>query len=142
MDANVPNIATQLAIEIRPESRDAVRDLLTIKEAPIPHRDVALDWRRSKHGRPDFGGVYVLWWTGTAESLFGVIQNRSLHFLGPHGVPLAWELTHQRLQTAENGFVALYVGKNAQNLGKRFGLHLKLKTRRTIPAAAPPPTDP
>jgi hypothetical protein len=111
-------------------------DLLTIKESPMPHRGTALNWSQAAHGRPEFGGVYVLWWRDSAEQFFSALQNRWLHFLGPHGVALAWEVKLEHLHTAENGLLPLYVGKNASHLGKRIGQHLKLKTPRTVPSAA------
>lgn len=36
------------------------------------------------------------------------------------------------MRLAENGLLPLYVGKNASNIAKRVGLHLKLKTPRTV----------
>ncbi|OGQ78952.1 MAG: hypothetical protein A3F90_08970 [Deltaproteobacteria bacterium RIFCSPLOWO2_12_FULL_60_19] len=111
-------------------------DLLKIKESPLPHRDTALDWNRATHGRPSFGGVYVFWWRGAAEEFFQSLQNRHLHFHGPSGVALDWEITLDSLQVAENGLLPLYVGKNASDIGKRIGLHLKLKTPRTVSANA------
>jgi hypothetical protein len=116
--------------------RPEISELLIIKETPLPHRTTALSWRRAKHGKPKFGGVYVLWWRNTAAHFFDALQNRVLHFLGPHGVAIAWEVTLARLHTAENGFLPLYVGKNAANLGGRLGQHLKLKTARTVPMSA------
>ena len=109
-----------------------ISDLLTIRESPLPHRGTALDWSRSKCGRPSFGGVYVFWWRGKAEEFLGAIQNRVLHFHGPNGVALNWEITHESLRVAENELLPLYVGKNASDLAKRVGLHLKLKTPRTV----------
>jgi len=114
----------------------SISDLLTIKESPLPHKETALDWSRSSCGRPSFGGVYVFWWRGNAEQFFNSMQNRVLHFHGPSGVALEWEITRRSLQVAENGFLLLYVGKAASNLAKRIGLHLKLKTSRTVASEA------
>jgi hypothetical protein len=113
-----------------------ISDLLKIREFPLPHRGTALDWARSSSGRPSFGGVYTFWWNGDAEQFFQSMQNRFLHFLGPNGVPLRWEITRDSLRAAENGLLPLYVGKCASDIAKRVGLHLKLKTPRTVPGAA------
>ena len=111
-------------------------DLLPIKESPLPHRGTALDWNRAACGRPSFGGVYVFWWREAPEQFLQSLQNRHLHFHGPNGVRLDWEITFDSLRVAENGLLPLYVGKNASDIAKRVGLHLKLKTSRTVPAEA------
>ncbi len=113
-----------------------ISDLLTIKESPLPHRDTALDWGKSTSGRPSFGGIYVFWWRSTAEQFFQSLENRSLHFHGPSGVALEWNIRLDSLRVADNGLLPLYVGKNASDIAKRVGLHLKLKTPRTVPGKA------
>ena len=113
-----------------------ISDLLTIKESPLPHRGTALDWGRGNFGRPSFGGIYVFWWRSAAEQFFQSLQNRSLHFCGPNGVALEWNIRIDSLHVAENGLLPLYVGKNASDIAKRVGLHLKLKTPRTVPGNA------
>jgi hypothetical protein len=77
----------------------------------------------------------VFWWREPVAQFFAALQNRVLHFHGPNGVPLAWEITLAQLHKAENGLLPLYVGKNASNIARRIGLHLKLKTPRTVAAA-------
>ena len=111
-------------------------DLLPIKESPLPHRGAALDWSRAAYGRPSFGGVYVFWWQETPNQFLESLQNRHLHFHGPNGIPLDWEITLDSLRVGENGLLPLYVGKNASDIAKRVGLHLKLKTCRTVSAEA------
>lgn len=113
-----------------------ISDLLTIRESPLPHRRTALDWGRSSSGRPAFGGVYAFWWGGDAEQFFQSMQNRFLHFHGPNRVSLRWEITRDSLRVADNGLLPLYVGKCASDIAKRVGLHLKLKTPRTVPCSA------
>ena len=113
-----------------------ISDLLTIRESPLPHRGTALDWGRATSGRPSFGGVYVFWWRSAAEEFFESLQNRFLHFHGPNGVALGWDVRCDSLHVAENGLLPLYVGKNASDIAKRVGLHLKLKTPRTVPGNA------
>jgi hypothetical protein len=110
-----------------------ISELLTIKESPLPHKDTALDWNRSACGRPSFGGVYVFWWRGNSDEFIKSIQTRVLHFSGPNRVALNWEITPRFLRDAENGLLPLYVGKTASDLAGRIGLHLKLKTPRTVP---------
>ena len=100
----------------------------------MPCGNESLDWTRSVCGRPSFGGVYVFWWHDGAGHFYDFLQNRHLHFLGPGGIHIDWEITHCRLHVAENGFLPLYVGKNASDIANRIGLHLKLKTLRTVPA--------
>ena len=109
-----------------------ISDLMTIKESPLPHKGTALDWRRATHGRPSFGGVYVFWWRGEVEQFYQSLQNCFLHFHGPKGIPLKWGIRRDSLHVAENGLLPLYVGKNASDIAKRVGLHLKLKTPRTV----------
>ena len=113
-----------------------ISDLLKIKESPLPHRGTALDWTKAASGRPSFGGVYVFWWRNSVEEFLKSLQNRIFHFRGPSGVGLQWNIERDWLQTAENGLLPLYVGKNASNIAKRVGLHLKLKTPRTVSAKA------
>lgn len=52
------------------------------------------------------------------------------------GKPLQWEIEKKDLITSENGFLPLYVGKNSSSIAWRLGLHLKLKTPRTVPPDA------
>jgi hypothetical protein len=78
----------------------------------------------------------VFWWRETPEQFLQSLQNRHLHFHGPNGVTLDWEITLDSLRVAENGLLPLYVGKNASDIAKRVGLHLKLKTPRTVPPEA------
>jgi hypothetical protein len=115
---------------------DELKGLLIIKENVLPHKGNRLDWKQATYGRPDFGGVYVIWWKGTGQNFYESLQNRVLHFHGPGGKPLKWEIEEKDLCTAENGFLPLYVGKNSSNIARRLGLHLKLKTARTVPKEA------
>ena len=113
-----------------------ISDLLIIKEQLLPHKDIALDWRHAASGRPSFGGVYVFWWRGGAHDFYNSLQNKSLHFHGPNSIALELKITLDSLKDAENGLLPLYVGKNAADIAKRIGLHLKLKTPRTVEANA------
>ena len=113
-----------------------ISDLLIIKESRLPHRGIALDWRQAASGRPSFGGVYAFWWRGGAQDFYDSLQNRSLHFHGPNGIALELKITLASLKVAENGSLPLYVGKNAADIATRLGLHLKLRTPRTVEAGA------
>jgi hypothetical protein len=107
------------------------QELLKIKEHAIPSRGTALDWRKSESNRPSFGGVYAFWWNGGALELYHKLQNRALYFRGPKEA-LRWDIRPDDLLVASNGRLPLYVGKAAKDIAQRVGLHLKLKTRRTI----------
>ena len=71
---------------------EGMKELLTIKEPVLPHRNTRLDWRQAVSGKPTFGGVYVIWWRGSGQDFYDSIQNRVLHFHGPGGKPLQWEI--------------------------------------------------
>ncbi len=111
-------------------------ELLEIKEEKIPHRRSALDWRSSVCGRPSFGGIYAFWWRGSVEEFLSSIQNPELHFNGPGGKQLTLRIDESCLHITENGRLPLYIGKNATDIAKRIGLHLKLGTDRTVRADA------
>ncbi|MBN1460434.1 MAG: hypothetical protein JXA57_12935 [Armatimonadetes bacterium] len=106
--------------------------LLPIKEKHLPVKGDRLDWRDATHGRPGFGGVYVLWWRGTGQEFYRLLRNRELRFAGPNGSLIVYDVRECDLPTAPNGYLPLYVGKNAADIAKRIGLHLKLKTARTV----------
>lgn len=112
-----------------------ISDLLIIKELQLPHKSIALDWCHAASGRPSFGGVYAFWWRRGAQNFYDLLQNKSLHFPGPHGISLELKITLDSLEVAQNGLLPLYVGK-ATDIAKRVGLHVKLKTRRTVEADA------
>jgi len=113
-----------------------LRELIRIREQTIPNRGDRLDWARSTNGRPEFAGVYAFWWRGSPRSFLRAMGNRTLHFHGPAGAQLSWTLTLGDLMVASNGLIPLYVGKNASDIAWRVGLHLKLKTPRTVAAGA------
>lgn len=113
-----------------------LRELARIREHTIPNRRNRLDWSRATSGRPEFGGVYAFWWSGSPRSFLRAMGNRTLHFHGPGGAQLSWTLTLRDLKVGSNGLIPLYVGKNSSDIAWRIGLHLKLKTPRTIAAGA------
>ncbi len=120
----------------RRSMENLLKELLRIREEKIPHRENRLDWKNAIGGKPGFPGVYAFWWNGSPDSFFRRIGNRTLHFHGPGGKQLSWELRQSDLRVADNGLIPLYVGKNASDISKRIGLHLKLKTPRTVAARA------
>jgi hypothetical protein len=107
-------------------------ELLPIKEKYLPVKGDRLDWRRATHGRPGFGGVYVVWWRGTGQEFYRLLHEHELRFAGPNGSLIVYLVRKRDLPTASNGYLPLYVGKNAADMAKRIGLHLKLKTARTV----------
>lgn len=113
-----------------------LRELIRIREHRIPSRADRLDWTHTKNGRPGFAGVYAFWWRDSATAFLHAMGNRTLHFHGPSGAQLSWKLSLADLKVASNGFIPLYVGKNASDIARRIGLHLKLKTPRTVAAGA------
>ncbi len=108
------------------------KKLLLIKEQRIPIKDQALDWCQAIHRRPSFGGVYLIWWRGTGADFYKLLPQKKLLFAGPKGSPITHLIKERDLTTAPNGYLPLYVGKNAADIAKRIGLHLKLKTARTV----------
>lgn len=109
--------------------------LLEIKEARLPLRDdgLALDWDAATNGRPEFGGVYVFWWTGSGpEDLWERMENKSIKLAGPpHHGDIHFRVKKECLQRAANGFVPIYVGKAFRQIHKRLGQHLNLSVCRT-----------
>jgi hypothetical protein len=112
-----------------------LHELLKIKEQNIPHTSTGLSWAKSVNGKPNFGGIYIFWWKGNAEDFLESIEYPQLHFHGPGGVPIPFTVDKTYLHTAGNGLLPLYIGKNAANIAKRIGLHLKLGTKRTVPSS-------
>jgi hypothetical protein len=113
-----------------------LKELLQIHEYPIPNRTDSLNWNKAANGKPAFGGIYAFWWKSSPRAFLQAMGNRTLHFHGPGGESLCWELRLRDLARATNGLIPLYVGKNSSDIARRVGLHLKLKTQRTVDAAA------
>ena len=81
---------------------------------------------------PAKGGVYCFWWTGDPQTL-GESEGRHIELAGPgrRRVPLHFDDEWMGLQTGLP--VPLYVGKNADSISQRVGLHLRLKADRVTP---------
>ena len=89
---------------------------------------------RLKNGElPNKGGIYVFWWTGDKSILREVNVNRKLLFKGPNQRKVNITMTDEWIfHRGENEYIPLYVGKTADSISKRIGLHLQLKTMRIL----------
>jgi hypothetical protein len=88
---------------------------------------------RLSHGKLlNKGGVYAFWWTGRSAILKSKKRNRFLELKGPGGEPVSLKIDDAWLGIDTNLPIPLYVGKNAANISKRIGQHLRLKERRVI----------
>lgn len=82
---------------------------------------------------PRGGGVYAFWWTGPTQLLTAESCNRLLDLPGPGGRRVLLELNDDWLGLSTALPLPLYVGKNASNVSKRVGQHLRLAARRMLP---------
>jgi hypothetical protein len=94
---------------------------------------------------PRTGGVYVFWWTGDVGFLCQAACNRDLTLVGPGGRPVHLNVDDEWLGISTGLPIPLYVGKNADSIAKRVGLHLRLSQMRMLPLGggakkAPRPT--
>ncbi len=91
------------------------------------------DYRLKPNIIPNSGGVYIFWWTGTLSDFMNNKVNRVISFKGPNGRIVEIEFTDEWIQQIQvNGNIPLYVGKTADSLKNRLGLHLQLKTKRGL----------
>ena len=79
------------------------------------------------------GGVYAFWWTGDVSLLRSRSCNRDLSLPGPGGRRVALHIDDGWLGLDTALPVPLYVGKNADSIAKRVGLHARLSQRRMLP---------
>src|SRR5260370_36117801 len=98
-------------------------------------REVAAYNGRSLQGGrlPQKGGVYCFWWTESPDLLSGPDCNRHIELHGPGGRPVALHLDDEWLGLRTGLPIPLYVGKNADSIGKRVGQHLRLQDDRVTP---------
>ena len=101
--------------------------------------------RLKTNGLPHHGGVYALWWTGSKRLLTSPECNRDIILPGPAGREVGIHIDDDWLGLSTNLPIPLYVGKTADSIAKRIGLHLMLKSRRVSPRSprqrkARPPT--
>ena len=101
---------------------------LSLRETAIP------GFSRILHGRlPTEGGVYAFWWTGKTSILKSKKCNRFLELKGPGGSPVLLKIDNAWLGIDTKLPIPLYVGKNAANISKRIGQHLRLQDKRMFP---------
>lgn len=81
---------------------------------------------------PSEGGVYCFWWTGNDQELKAADCVRTVTLHGPMGRPVTVTFDDEWLGLATGAPVPLYVGKTADSLAKRLGLHLTLKRDRVL----------
>jgi len=82
---------------------------------------------------PEEGGVYAFWWTGERNLLKMATCNRDIVLVGPRGRPVALHIDDHWLRLESESPIPLYVGKNADSMAKRAGLHLCLGQKRILP---------
>jgi hypothetical protein len=89
--------------------------------------------QRLSHGYlPTAGGVYAFWWTGSISTLCSPECNRLLELKGPGGSPVLLNIDDEWLGLTTKLPIPLYIGKNAANISKRIGQHLRLKDKRML----------
>jgi hypothetical protein len=110
-------------------------------------RAVAVDNETSlrPNALPRTGGVYVFWWTGDVALLRHAACNRDLTLVGPGGRAVHLTVDDEWLGISTGLPIPLYVGKSADSIAKRVGLHLRLSQGRMLPLGggakrAPRPT--
>ncbi len=81
---------------------------------------------------PVGGGVYAFWWTGDRELLRTSNCNRLMELCGPGGRIVTIKIDDDWLGLETRLPIPLYVGKNAANIGKRIGQHLRLGSKRML----------
>ena len=82
---------------------------------------------------PKQGGLYAFWWTSDGALLHSPECNRDITLVGPAGRKVRLRITDEWLGTGTCLPIPLYVGKSADSLSKRIGLHLRLSERRMLP---------
>lgn len=91
------------------------------------------NYRLKVNGVEKSGAVYVFWWIGSEDRMMAEDVNRIIHFQGPNGRKIQLEFSQtwiRQIKLKER--IPLYAGKTADNLQKRIGLHLQLKTKRSL----------
>ena len=76
---------------------------------------------------PHAGGVYAYWWVGALQVLSQM--ERRLIFHGPGGRDVEVLVDEEWLGLRAGQPVPLYVGKTADSIRRRMGLHLKLGSK-------------
>lgn len=81
---------------------------------------------------PNEGGVYCFWWTGNDAELRATDCRRTVTLHGPMGRPVQVTFDDEWLGLATGAPIPLYVGKTADSISKRVGLHMTLKRERAL----------
>ena len=81
---------------------------------------------------PAVGGVYCFWWTGDVKQLQSPECSRTIVLHGPNARPVELAFDDEWLGLHMNAPIPLYIGKTADSIVKRVGLHLTLKRERVI----------
>jgi len=114
--------------------KKAEEELLTIKHKQLIDTVKTLrngNARLNPNIIPQKGAVYIFWWTGPSSYFQDPSVNRTLRFKGPNERPVNITFTNDWLfHRGVDSPIPLYVGKTADNLSKRIGLHLQLGTAR------------
>jgi hypothetical protein len=108
-------------------------ELCRIKHAQIKQVAQSTGKSLKPSALPHKGGVYAFWWTGPRDVLKSNNCNRHLVLHGPGGRPVPIEINDEWLGLDTDLPIPLYVGKNASNLAKRIGQHLRLGDERMLP---------
>jgi hypothetical protein len=106
-------------------------ELCRIRHEILREITVSTRTRIASGALPHDGGVYAFWWTGPIENLRDN-ANRSIILRGPNKRPVRLEFDDEWLGLSTGLPVPLYVGKTADDLARRVGLHLKLKEPRIL----------
>jgi len=120
-------------------------ELCRIKKTRLHEVVVPSETMLSSGKLPSKGGVYVFWWTGPISMLKTWRCSRTLELPGPGGRSVLLKMDDEWLGLSTRLPIPLYVGKNAANISKRIGQHLRLKDKRMLPLGGdgrkhPPPT--
>ena len=105
--------------------------LCRIRHRTLRDVTVSTGTRIASGALPSDGGVYAFWWTGPLEILRDE-TTRSIVLYGPGGRQVPLEFDDEWLGLSTRLPVPLYVGKTADDLAHRVGLHLKLKEPRIL----------
>lgn len=108
-------------------------ELCRIRHLTLREVTVSTGTRIASKVLPRTGGVYAFWWTGPLEILRDR-TTRSIVLHGPGGRPVPLQFDDEWLGLSTRLPVPLYVGKNAGSIAKRIGQHLRLKSKRMLPA--------
>jgi hypothetical protein len=108
-------------------------ELCRIKYKSLREIVVTSGLRLGHERLPVGGGVYVFWWTGPISILRSKKCYRLLELKGPGSRPVSLKIDDEWMGLKTKLPIPIYVGKNAANIAKRVGQHLRLKDKRMFP---------